>query len=87
MNDFPFHQFAQSRQCDARMRAIEHSGAIGARRFLGELELGSLLDNAVETLQGRDGFPHAYGIADLNSARERFPRGHRCEMLEISQVR
>ena len=35
---------------DARVRAVEHAGAIGARGGVGELLLGRLLDDAVEAL-------------------------------------
>ena len=40
----------QRRQRDAGVRAGEHAGAIGARRGVGELVLGRLLDDAVVLL-------------------------------------
>ena len=44
-------QLLERGQRDAGVRAVEHAGAVGARRGVGELVLGGLLDDAVEALQ------------------------------------
>jgi hypothetical protein len=80
-------QLAEDGQRHAGVRVVEHAGAIGERRLVGQLGFAGLLDDAVELLQGAHGALVAHRIADLDGARQRLPGLHRLEALEVREVR
>ena len=74
------------------MRAVEHAGAIGAGRRVGELCFRRLFDDAVVLLQRADRLFHRDRIADLNRGRQRRLRRNRMEfpvvlVREVERIR
>ena len=61
-DDLALDELAEGGERDAGVRAVEHAGAVGARRLVGELLLAGLLDDAVELLQRPDGALELTGL-------------------------
>ena len=59
-------QLDERGQRHAGVRAVEHAGAIGARRRVGQLGLARLLDDARILLQRADRLLDRHRVADLD---------------------
>ena len=71
-------------QRDAGVRAVEHAGAIGARRGIGQLGLGGLLDDAVEaSAASRIALLDATGLPIWMALASVGLRGHRLEVPAV----
>ena len=70
----------QRRQRYRRVRAVEHAGAVGARRGLGQLALARLLDDAVKSLQRANRLVDRHRVPDLDGRSQRLFGLHRPEL-------
>src|SRR5262245_50523339 len=84
---FALDELAEYGECYAGVRVVEHAGAVGERRLIGELGFARLFNDAVELLQRAHRALVADRIADLDGAGQRRLRLHRREALEVRQIR
>ena len=84
-DDLALDELAEGGEPDARVRAVEHARAVGARRLVGQLLLGGLLHHAVEPLERADGALDADRIADLDGHGERGLGGDRLEVPVVEE--
>mmetsp|Transcript_11033 Transcript_11033/g.27888 ORF Transcript_11033/g.27888 Transcript_11033/m.27888 type:complete len:304 (-) Transcript_11033:479-1390(-) len=76
----PISEFPEGGEGHPRVRAVEHSCAVGHRRHVHELLLGRFLHYPIRVLEGLDGAVNRHGVANLDGGRE---GGLRLDRLEV----